>query len=421
MKRDLLGVAARAFLAAAAAGALWACDAIVGAGDRELNGTITCDDDGCACAEGRADCDGSPDNGCEVDLGSNESCGACGRACENGTCQEYTCVCDAGHGECDGDDATVCETDLLADPLHCGTCERSCAGGACKAGLCDPEPVTSIGPMYAFTLAGKTLYFATNADMGMFRMDLDAGDPQPFGDATQYVDLMHHHGDSVYWTTQDSVYVTSTVTGESVQLASMQAPVARLAVGGDKVYWGDIDELATQLRLHRAPITPGGMVEEVTVLGDASFVFDFAVTEDHVYWADVVQVMRSPHDMIAPALFKNVGTPPTFMQPAPDGILYTGNPGGAYLIPFGVGSTRKLADVTGYGVLTSDAQNVYFVTWVYGSEQPFEVWRAPLTGEGPLVKLAEDPYMFPGAPLGIDDQYLYWIGGLNGEIVRVAK
>lgn len=45
------------------------------------------------CGECSADCDGNPENGCEVDLMSQEHCGACGHACagdeiclEGGTC-----------------------------------------------------------------------------------------------------------------------------------------------------------------------------------------------------------------------------------------------------------------------------------------------------------------------------------------------
>lgn len=408
---------------ALAAGALWGggCDAIVGAGDRELNSTIVCDAQGCACAEGHGDCDGSPDNGCETDLDTADDCGACGVACTGGVCEDKVCVCDATHAECDGDPATVCETDIGADAAHCGSCERSCGDSECSGGLCKLEPVTSIGPMYAFALVGQTLYFATSADMGMFRADLGGAAPEPFGDTTQYVELLHHHGESIYWTTLESVHATSTVTGESVTLAQQQQPGVRVAVGGDKVYWGDFDMDFTNLRLHRAPITPGGMVEEVAVLGDADFLFDFAVTEEHAYWADITQVMRTPHDMIAPALFKNVQTPPTFLQPAAEGILYAGNPSGTYLAPFGAGSDRKLAEEDGYGVLESDGENVYFVTWVFSSGEPFEIWRAPLDGGGPTVLLARDPDMLPGAPLAIDDKYLYWIGGPLGEIVRVPK
>ncbi len=421
MKRDLVWSWRGALLAGAVLLGVGACDAIVGAGDRELNDSIVCGDDGCVCAEGHGDCDGLPDNGCEADLGSPESCGACGVPCDNGECQDFTCVCDPGYADCDGEPLTVCETDLTTDPLHCGLCARSCGDAECAAGLCVPEPVTSTGPMYAFALAGQTLYFAPAPDMGMFRMDLGGGPPEPFGDATVYVNLVHHHGDAVYWTTVDGVFVTSTVTGESSPLAPMQVPIRRVTVGGDKVYWANLAPDTNMASLHRAPVTPGGAVEVVTELGDADFVFDFAATEEHVYWNDIGQMMRSPHDMPAPALFKNVATPPTFMEPAAAGILYTGSPGGTFLAPFGAGSASKLADVDGYGVLATDDVNVYFVTWVFGTDDPFEIWRAPLSGEGPTVKIAEEEYLQPDARLAVDDSYVYWIGGAAGEIVRVAK
>ena len=124
--------------------------------------------------------------------------------------------------------------------------------------------------------------------------------------------------------------------------------------------------------------------------------------------------------MVSPMLFKNVQTPPVFLEPGAEGLLYTGSPGSTFLVPYGVGSARLLAEEDGYGVLTSDGTSVYFVTYIFGSQEPFKLWRAPLSGAGPTVKLAEDPYM-SGAPLAVDDKYVYWIGGLAGEVLRVAK
>jgi hypothetical protein len=55
------------------------------------------------CADGFADCDGNPSNGCEVNLTNNQTnCGACGAACDfvqGQPCIEGKCLmveCDAG-------------------------------------------------------------------------------------------------------------------------------------------------------------------------------------------------------------------------------------------------------------------------------------------------------------------------------------
>lgn len=58
-----------------------------------------------SCAEGRADCDGDPKNGCEADLSSSTACGACGvscgplEACLSGACAR-THTLHAGVGAC---------------------------------------------------------------------------------------------------------------------------------------------------------------------------------------------------------------------------------------------------------------------------------------------------------------------------------
>lgn len=99
------------------------------------------------CSAGFADCDGDPSTGCEANLRSPTSCGACGRdctalsaghVCQDGQCQPTGCP--AGTAECDGDASTSCETDVLQDAQHCGFCNNRCqlphASARCEAGRC---------------------------------------------------------------------------------------------------------------------------------------------------------------------------------------------------------------------------------------------------------------------------------------------
>ncbi len=101
-----------------------------------------------ACAAGFADCDPAA-AGCETDLSSVASCGACGQACASGphatpTCGGGTCgiTCDPGFGDCDGVATNGCEVDLTADGGHCGTCATACGhattcqSGACSTAVC---------------------------------------------------------------------------------------------------------------------------------------------------------------------------------------------------------------------------------------------------------------------------------------------
>ncbi|WP_437774529.1 hypothetical protein [Sorangium sp. So ce1097] len=102
------------------------------------NGTGKCTATGCAidrCDAGFADCDGSYDNGCETSTDTSLShCGGCGETCtiaggtpkcEGGDCKVRTC--DSGRGDCDGNPDNGCETNVNSNQTHCGAC--AAAGG----------------------------------------------------------------------------------------------------------------------------------------------------------------------------------------------------------------------------------------------------------------------------------------------------
>lgn len=114
------------------------------------------------CMPGFGDCDGRPENGCEVPTDLDRlNCGACGNTCEAGStrgtadCIGGVCrasACEVGFGNCDGDDQNRCETPISADPDNCGGCglvcqrapnievfcrQRVCGLGDCLAGFAD--------------------------------------------------------------------------------------------------------------------------------------------------------------------------------------------------------------------------------------------------------------------------------------------
>jgi alpha-tubulin suppressor-like RCC1 family protein len=104
------------------------------------------------CAPGFADCNDNAADGCETNLGSPQSCGACGVVCAlahaTPSCEGGSCAigsCDLGFADCNGNAADGCETEL-GTSTDCGACgaacdlphaSESCTGGSCKLLACD--------------------------------------------------------------------------------------------------------------------------------------------------------------------------------------------------------------------------------------------------------------------------------------------
>jgi hypothetical protein len=117
--------------------------------------TAVCQNGGCKlnCDPGYADCDGNPNNGCEVHTDvDKDNCGTCGHGCvvANGTaaCTSGVCSiaqCNNGYDDCDKNPANGCEININTNPNNCGTCNAPCSfpnanpiciGGMCGIGSC---------------------------------------------------------------------------------------------------------------------------------------------------------------------------------------------------------------------------------------------------------------------------------------------
>lgn len=112
-----------------------------------VHASATCSAGACAvaaCDLGFADCNQNAADGCEADLASVQSCGACGivcaapkdatAACTAGLC---TFTCEPDRGDCNHDPQDGCEADLRDDKRNCGACGTICIfGGKCKDGVC---------------------------------------------------------------------------------------------------------------------------------------------------------------------------------------------------------------------------------------------------------------------------------------------
>jgi hypothetical protein len=114
---------------------------------------------GVLCAFGTADCDGNPNNGCEINVASDKNnCGACGTVCSAANMASVSCsggscngACQAGFADCNGNKASDgCESNISSDHNNCGACGNVCSSnniaslcvgaacsGACNAGFAD--------------------------------------------------------------------------------------------------------------------------------------------------------------------------------------------------------------------------------------------------------------------------------------------
>ncbi|MBK8256585.1 MAG: hypothetical protein IPK82_28430 [Polyangiaceae bacterium] len=395
-----------------------ACDAIVGAGAREFDPSIVCDDAGCACAEGRGDCDGDADNGCETDLNQPANCGACGNVCDNGDCQNLTCACEGGFADCDGNPVTVCETDLQNDGSHCGSCERDCLGGTCKNGLCEPQMIPNTNA-YGFGVHHGDVYFTHLSQPGLFRAPANGGLAEKFSDSDALGLIVRIYKDQVVWSATDSVVSTPLDGSPSTVIAQQVEPLYQMWVGGDQVYFDAPDDMMpTFSALMRVPLA-GGAPEKITVLGETKFLVDFAASEAHVYWDDVTLIRRAPHDSTTASDFLNSPTSPTFFSADDKYLYFAGSQSGTYAVPLTGGAASEIADAApGYGSIQSDGENVYFLTFADG-DAAVSVWRVPRDGAAPAVKLAEDAYAYSGQPISVDDEWVYWLS--ETAVARVPK
>ena len=108
-----------------------------GCGNNCTNNALAfCADGECVidvCLGNYENCDDDANNGCEVDLKTNpEHCGDCKNNCiynAEASCIDGECVlerCFSYYGDCDGNPNNGCEVDLYTNPEHCGDCNNDC-------------------------------------------------------------------------------------------------------------------------------------------------------------------------------------------------------------------------------------------------------------------------------------------------------
>lgn len=99
----------------------------------------------CVCSPGYSDCNGNPNDGCEVATGSDvNNCGGCNLQCSlqnaNEICTMSTCLigsCSMGYANCDNFTGNGCEVNTQISNSNCGACGNVCPMGfTCVNSIC---------------------------------------------------------------------------------------------------------------------------------------------------------------------------------------------------------------------------------------------------------------------------------------------
>lgn len=373
------------------------------------------------CDDGRADCDGDSADGCEADLGSTASCGACGRVCGDqnaqATCDEGTCllVCDDGFADCNGDAADGCESELAIDGANCGWCGHDCAGAACSGGLCVPT-VLAGGQQGATSVAvdASHVYFTAFMVQRVGRVPKGGGTVETLVDGVErrevllddthvYLaeglevsDALHRFsktgpflesevasslaanryvvdGATVYFSdaTHETLWRVPTSGGTPVSLITGQDRPFALTTSATDVFWGLHDEE----RVFRLPKAGGTATE---ILSGAGRAVDMAADETHLYWVSREAVHRAAHD----------GTGHQVLTTQPAGLV---------------------------GIVLDDCC-VYFVNSQQGQVGAVEKSGGPVRLYGAGLETS--------VGLAVDDEAVYFteaFGPYGGAVMRVAK
>jgi hypothetical protein len=394
------------------------CAEIWGISPRDTDPNLVCSEGQCLCAEGHADCDGDPVNGCEANLSDDlESCGGCGQRCDNGTCAGGACLCEGPFLDCDGVALNGCESDIRSDATNCGVCGHDCFGGGCESRRCLPATLAEGEFDYFLLLHDGWLYAGMGQLAALGRVSVVGGALQPaIGDLGPALGAALEGG-TLYWTSAQNLYKTSLDSLHSELLHEQVWDVgelhseSQLAAGGGYVY-------ASVLRpdghvLLRTAL-PGAADETVLWTDDFSLglITRVIADETRVYFGSGSGIHAIPHGAVDPTLSLAEVGEPSGLTTAGGFLYWSGSPANAiYRVPVAGGEPAHVVDAVDPQHLAADASHVYWANGVAG-----RIYRAPNDGSGEPEVLATDQVVIATA---IDDEALYWV--TKSRIMKLAK
>jgi hypothetical protein len=289
------------------------------------------------CAADFADCNNDSSDGCEADLTTPATCGACDHACSSpanaaSLCDQGTCsfACNLNFDDCDKQGDNGCEADLT-NPATCGACNNPCVapansdatcdggtcGSVCKPGFvdCDEDPSNgcelegSSGQCPVLTLKSgldfpntvvldaTSVYWVNSGtpankyhDGSLMKMPLNGGSVTVLASNQDTPKGLAINATHVYWTTENrdanrvgTIRSIPLDGGTVTVLASDQASPQTIALDNQSIYWTNAGTPTTYTdgSLVKMPIEGG----PVTLLStNQAKALGLALDAERVYW-----------------------------------------------------------------------------------------------------------------------------------------
>jgi hypothetical protein len=397
------------------------------------------------CAPGHMDCDKNGNNGCEVDTQDDAAnCGACGTACAATGTRRNDCIaavctpaCDSAHGNCDNDGTNGCEADLNSSTT-CGACGHDCLGGKCSTMQCQALPLaSSLRTPRGIAVDSMYVHWVDGDESGQFggrfmRVSLNSGaitfiagdQPGPYDVASD--------GQYVYWSNSGS---PSSTMGPPVYTSSIQRVLSGDTTPQDVALGMNYPDVVSGVKRIRVDannvyFTADGGVFEVPKAGagapsaiaglTVSSIADIAIDTSYVYTA-FLSIHRGSIDGSDTPLTFTVGD--TLHIAVDDTYIYYGHQDSSSGIQ---GFYKIIKDFSGGPSLAAQAALLpsspvaMDATYIYYSDGT-NLSRVPKAGGKPQALSNQVDGMFA---IVVTKDAVYWSntgsGTANGTIMKLA-
>lgn len=377
-------------------------------------------DAGCPCGDGCADGLTCVEDTCtECGDGEIQAPEECDGDIDGGSCVECSIECDSNRADCDGDPANGCEVDLR-EPTDCGACHHDCLGGECLEQECQPVDIAqSQDQPLGLDVESGTLFWSNVTGGEVYAHSVEPGGPPTLiATGLTFPETVVADGSKVYWADTNGGGIGRANYDGSLPepdwLTAANATNTRLLVNGPS-------------HLYLMRVTQGAYrVDKITPVSVPAISTGWAwggfLDGETLYWSDHSEGEIRSADVSAGAPFV-VNTivadaPTAYAVHVHDGVLYwttdgTGSDGTVNAMPIGGGDTVQFTNAARFPEdIEVDDDYVYWVEW----ESEGSLYRARHDG-------TEVTAVLPAFSAGIeqDDQAIYWVDQTGGRIRKLAK